>query len=340
MLTTTNQSSPVNVGFIREADKMPVVISAKMPGISFVEWGGNNKDMLQEYLAKFGAVLLRNFAMGTVIEFQQFILEAFAAPVAYADRNAVRSKKYNNIFTSTDAPAEHKLRHHCENSFSMTWPGTVFFYCLEAAEQGGQTPIADVANVFRRLDARVREPFLEKGVKYVRNLGLTDGLSWQYVFQTEDPEEMKRACAASAIECEWFDAQKVRISQIRPAAIYHPGTGLPVWFNQADSFNILNAGKPARDFLLSKYSIEGLPRNSYYGDGATIGMEAISAIHRAYEEESICFDWLPGDLLILDNLKVAHGRNPYIGQRKIVVGMTNPGSWNDVKIVGKGSSGE
>jgi alpha-ketoglutarate-dependent taurine dioxygenase len=38
-------------------------------------------------------------------------------------------------------------------------------------------------------------------------------------------------------------------------------------------------------------------------------------------DNAISFRWERGDVLLLDNYLVAHGRNPYEGPRKILVAM-------------------
>lgn len=45
-------------------------------------------------------------------------------------------------------------------------------------------------------------------------------------------------------------------------------------------------------------------------------------ILEVYEQEKIMFPWQMGDCKILDNLLMAHGHSPYVGNRKIVVAMT------------------
>ena len=38
-------------------------------------------------------------------------------------------------------------------------------------------------------------------------------------------------------------------------------------------------------------------------------------------EQAVAFPWERGDILMLDNMLVAHGRKPFTGPRKILVGM-------------------
>jgi hypothetical protein len=73
--------------------------------------------------------------------------------------------------------------------------------------------------------------------------------------------------------------------------------------------------------MLSIFSEEDLPRNVYYGDGSAIDAADLDCICEAYEQEKIVFPWSTGDVLLLDNMLAAHGRNPFTGARKVVVGM-------------------
>ena len=40
-----------------------------------------------------------------------------------------------------------------------------------------------------------------------------------------------------------------------------------------------------------------------------------------YEKHAVRFQWQPGDMITLDNMLVAHARDPYVGPRKIVVAL-------------------
>ena len=64
-----------------------------------------------------------------------------------------------------------------------------------------------------------------------------------------------------------------------------------------------------------------LPRNAFYGDGTPIEDSVIEEINHIYRQEMISFSWQAGDILMLDNMLFAHGRNPFVGSRKVLVGM-------------------
>ncbi len=76
--------------------------------------------------------------------------------------------------------------------------------------------------------------------------------------------------------------------------------------------------------VVPNYGEENLPRNAYFGDGERIEPTVIEHINCVYEQTAVAFPWQKGDVLMLDNMLAAHGRNPFKGQRKIVVGMAQP----------------
>ena len=97
-----------------------------------------------------------------------------------------------------------------------------------------------------------------------------------------------------------------------------------VWFNQANLFHVSGLPSEIQRSLLSNFDEDSLPRNVYFGDGERIEPEVISHINQVYEREAVNFPWRNGDILMLDNMLIAHGRNPFTGHRKVVVGMAEP----------------
>jgi hypothetical protein len=86
-------------------------------------------------------------------------------------------------------------------------------------------------------------------------------------------------------------------------------------------FHISNLEPAVRESLLEEFGEENLPRNSYYGDGSPIESSVLDEIRGVYREESFSFPWHEGDIMMLDNFLSTHGREPFVGPRKIVVAM-------------------
>ena len=197
----------------------------------------------------------------------------------------------------------------------------IWFYCVKAAERGGETPIADSRRVFQRIDPGIRQRFIEREVLYVRHYGEGLDLSWENVFQTTSRSEVEAYCRGAGIEWQWGDAGRLRTRQRCQAVATHPKTGETVWFNQAHLFHVSSLEAEVRRSLVSTVNPGDLPRNAYYGDGAEIDDSCLDEIRACYRQEAVIFPWQAGDVLMLDNMLTAHARDPYEGERRILVAM-------------------
>lgn len=300
----------------------PLVFTPKELGPNLARWIQDHNDELNRLLYEHGAILFRKFKVNGSREFEQVVAAVGEPMIEYNNRSTPRTQIRGKIYTSTEYPAGETIPLHNENSYTHAWAMKVFFFCVKAPESGGETPIADSRRVYERIAPEVREEFIRKKVRYVRNYGYLD-LPWQEAFQTDSTEAVERACKANDIEFQWFDDGRLRTWQTLPAVARHPVTRRDVWFNQAHLFHVSNLGKELQGSLMSSVGEENLPRNAYYGDGTRIDAAALEEIRRAYDAEEIVFPWLSGDVLLLDNMLFAHGRKPFSGPRQVLVGMAS-----------------
>jgi alpha-ketoglutarate-dependent taurine dioxygenase len=314
---------------VREArlsDEMalPVMFQPEVEGVDLINWAGQNRELLDRRLQKHGALLFRGFNKTSIEIFEQFTRTIATSLMSYGERSSPRHVLSGNIYTSTDHPADQHILLHNEQSYTLNWPMKIWFYCVTPAQQDGRTPIADSRRIYQRLPATVVQKFVEQQVMYVRNYGDMLGLSWQEAFQTDDKRVVEEHCRRDAIEFEWKDENRLRTKQIRPAVRQHPRTGETVWFNHAVFFNIHSLEKTARESLRAGVDDFDLPFNTFYGDGSVIEPATVEEIYEAYRQEQVAFDWQAGDILMLDNMLCAHGREPFVAPRKIAVAMAEP----------------
>jgi alpha-ketoglutarate-dependent taurine dioxygenase len=302
---------------------LPLVMRPSVEGVDLVAWAMSNRELIQACLLKNGGILFRNFKILSPEAFEQVAIACSSDLLPYRERSSPRTQLRNHIYTSTDYPADHSISLHNENSYQHTWPMKIFFFCLLPATHGGETPVADCRKVFERIDQKIRQRFIEKGWMLVRNFGGDLSLTWQSVFQTEDKLAVEAYCREAGIETEWR-GDRLRTRQVRRAVAQHPVTGEPVWFNHMAFFHISMLEPSARETLLSGLEEDDLPNNTYYGDGSPIESSVLEDICDAYRRETVTFAWQQGDILMLDNMLVAHGRNPYAGRRKVLVAMAEP----------------
>ncbi|MBC1221788.1 TauD/TfdA family dioxygenase [Nostoc sp. UCD121] len=320
-----SQNSLIETKQLLPESTIPMVVEPAISGVNLLEWATSNKEVIETLLLKHRALLFRNFNINTTVLFNEFVkLTSSGQLLEYRDRSSPRHEVGDKIYTSTDYPAEQSIFLHNEGTYWLTWPLKIYFGCLIAAQQGGETPIADCRNIFQRIHPKIREKFIEKQVLYVRNYNDGFGLTWQTVFQTRDKAVVEEYCHRNAIKFEWKDGERLQTRQVRQAVAKHPKTGELVWFNHATFFHVSTLEPTLRNALLAEFREEDLPNNTYYGDGSPIEPEVLEELRTAYQQEMVLFTWQPGDLLMLDNMSVAHGRSPFVGQRKVVVGMADP----------------
>jgi alpha-ketoglutarate-dependent taurine dioxygenase len=284
-----------------------------------LRWVGTHQEALRDILREQGLCLLRGFPVG-IEAFGEVAHLIGGGLLEYTERSTPRSTVSGNIYTSTDYPPDQPIPMHNENSYSDTWPSTLFFFCHTAAATGGATPIADSRAVFRLIPDEVHERFAA-GVTYTRTFREGLGLSWQDAFQTTDPAVVDDYCSDHSITCAW-SVDALRTRHRRPATQQEPHTGQQVWFNQANLFHISSLDAEIRETLLEVFNEEDLPRNAYLADGTPIDEHDLAEITRAYDRASLAIAWAPGDIMIINNMLMSHGRAPYTGNRRILVAMT------------------
>jgi alpha-ketoglutarate-dependent taurine dioxygenase len=272
-------------------------------------------------VARSGAVLFRNFDIETVADFEAITGRLVGERLDYVERSTPRTSVGQKVFTSTEYPADQEIQPHNENSYQTRWPRWILFWCETEPGEGGETPLVDSAAVLRSLDPAVRSEFERRGVMYVRNYGLGVDLSWQEAFQTEDAEDVDRRCREGELRTEWFDDRsRLRTEAVRPAVVRHPSSGDELWFNQAHLFHPAALPPDVREALTEVFGDE-LPRDARFGDGGTIPDEAIDHVAGVYRELAEDVAWRRGDLLLVDNMRVAHGRKAFRAPRRILVAM-------------------
>lgn len=287
------------------------------------KWLLANKDQIHQLLYTHGALLFRGFGVASVEEFQD-IAGIFCNEFgSYVGGNSPRTKVASHVFTSTEYPKEEQISMHNEASYLKCMPSRILFFCLEPAAKGGATPLADCRRVLSRIDPQVRSRFDRSGLQYVNNLhgGTGLGKSWMETYCTKDRKEVERCLQADGHAFEWKPNGTLRICMHAPATLRHPATQEEVWTNQAEQWHSSSLESTLLEDLLSILSEEELPHNAFLGDGSPLSKSDLENIRTAMADEERTFKWQAGDVLLCDNLLVMHGRQPYSGDRKILVSM-------------------
>lgn len=178
--------------------------------------------------------------------------------------------------------------------------------------------------MYAAIDPAVREEFARRGWMVVRNFHERFGVAWRELFNTDERSEVEAYCRSKDIEFEWLGADGLRTRARRKAIHTHPETGETVWFNHIVFFHHTTLPAEVQEGLIGLFGEDGLPTNTYYGDGGRIPDEVTDHLRSCYRAATVRFDWQQDDVLVVDNMLAAHGREPFTGTRRIAVAMAEP----------------
>jgi alpha-ketoglutarate-dependent taurine dioxygenase len=166
--------------------------------------------------------------------------------------------------------------------------------------------------------------FEEHGWMLTRNYTDEIGVSFDEAFGTDHRGDIESYCRANGIEFEWQADGGLRTRQRRRAVVRHPQTGRRCWFNQIAFLNEWTLDPEVREFLVDVYGADGLPFNTRLGNGDAVSEDLVHAINEVYAANTAREPWQPGDLMLVDNIRMAHGREPFEGPRAILASMSDP----------------
>lgn len=301
----------------------PHVYEARESGIDALAWIGENRDAIAEKRRVHGAVLLRGLQLDAIATFDR-VLQVMCDRVIAGYGDLPEEKGTDRIYGSTPYPNDRRILFHSESSHMASWPLHQFFACVTASPTGGETPIVDVRRIHDALDDALRERFRSQGLSYIRHFIPGLDVPWQAFFKTTSTAEVEAICARNGAQCAWKHDGILMVRQPSHAVARHPVTGAWSFFNQIMLHHSYFLLEEERAALVSLYGEDNLPRMVTYGDGSQIGDDVLAMLLGLYEEHQVAFPWQSGDLLLLDNMSVAHARNPFSGPRKIIVGMGDP----------------
>ena len=272
-------------------------------------------DQWEGLLLEHGAILFRGYALDGAADFEAAVAALGGESDGYVGGNSPRTRVLHDVFTATDYPASERISLHNELSYRPSWPRRLFFFSEMPALRGGQTPLARGGAVLRAMPRDIVDALRAKRVQYVRRFqpSLRMGKSWQATYDTDDRDRVDEIIRAQGSVAQWGADGALRVSTVCDAFAVHPRTGEEVWFNQAEQWHP-SALAPALRAMLEPRG--QLAHHCEFGDGSPMGDAMLAQIRQVLEAHKLQFDWRKGDLLMLDNVLVMHGREPFSGSRR------------------------
>ncbi|MFI0445970.1 TauD/TfdA family dioxygenase [Actinomadura sp. 6N118] len=286
-------------------------------------WAAGHRDTLRAVVAEHGSVLVRGLGLSDADEtgavFRRLATGLMTEKEAFASRRIYS----DGVYSSPKWPPNQQMCMHHELSYRLEFPGLMMFACLRAPTVGGATAVADSPTVLDALPADLVERFEREGWLLTRTYNDEIGASVAESFGTEDRGAIESYCRANGIEFEWQPGGGLRTRQRRSAVVRHPVTGRRCWFNQIAFLSEWTMDPEVHEFLVDAYGADALPFSTRFGNGDPVGENVVELLNEAYEANTAREPWQAGDLMLVDNVRTAHSREPFEGPREVLVAMAD-----------------
>jgi len=302
----------------------PLVYCCESAGISIDEaaqWVAAKKADLLQQATSHGAVILRGFPTRAAEDFDAIISALSIANFPYKKSlsNAVRVNRTERVFTANEAPSDVEILFHHEMAQTPIYPEWIMFFCEKAAEEGGATQLCRSDWLYDRLAVECSE-FIrnceQKGLQYSNVMPAEDdaqsgmGRSWRSTLGVDTKAAAEQRLADLNYSHQWLEDGCLRATTPPLPAVMEVASGRKTFFNQ----------------LIAAYGGWKDSRNDpadaiRHGDGSKLDAEAVQQAINISEELSFEAHWQSGDVAIIDNTVVMHGRRPFVGTRKVLASL-------------------
>jgi hypothetical protein len=235
--------------------------------------------------------------------------------------NAVRVNRTQRVFTANEAPSDIEIFMHHEMAQTPLFPSRIFFCCLEAAEEDGQTPICRSDILLERLRNECPgfvQTCQQKGLKYSNvmpsenDLASGMGRSWQSTFGVRDRAGAEARLGGLGYSWQWQADGCLRATTPVLPAIRMLASGRAAFFNQ-----LIAA------FLGWKDARNDPSKSIRHGDDTALDRDAVQRAIDISAEIAFDIAWQAGDVAMVDNLMVMHGRRPFRGSRCVLASLAD-----------------
>lgn len=272
-------------------------------------------------LAVHGAILFRGFPVTDAHDFDAFIrafgLESFTYEESLS--NAVRVNKTDLVFTANEAPPDVSIYLHHEMAQTPLFPSRLFFCCTQAPAVHGETPICRSDITLLELE-KVDPDFVarceELGVRYSNTMPGNDdpesgqGRSWRSTLGADTKNTAEARLEKLGYSYEWLDDGSLRATTPRLPAVRTLVDGRRVFFNQ-----LIAAFRGWKD------SRNEPSKSIRFGNDEEIPVASMQAAIDISDRLSFDLAWQAGDVALIDNFLVMHGRRPFEGKRTVLASL-------------------
>lgn len=253
---------------------------------------------VKELLDQHSVVAFRGYDVD-LAKFKAFT-ERFSSKFLIHHNPAARPSALENDRSTTKALAGNDHVHlHGELYYLPNRPDMVWLYCIQPAEEGGETTVCSGRDLLNSLKPATRDLFERKKIRYIHTQSRQ---LWSESFSTESMDEAKKAIRAFGIEeIEEIEGGGLRFGYETSAFMSSPVGRNDLFINSIVQ-TVLK---------VKRYRVE-------FVDGSQIPLDVVNEIAEAGEKCAFGMKWRSGDILLVDNKRNLHGRRAFTGPREVI----------------------
>jgi len=214
-----------------------------------------------------------------------------------------------SILTATGTVQDFAIPLHGEMYYLQHPPPVLWFYCDKDAETGGATTVACAGQFYDELDEKTQEFLGQQKIKYQRHL---DEAEWTRLCQTNDRQRAELFAGSLGNDISWqHDGSMIMEYMTYPlirdrGRTLYMNSMLPAIFAESSNLEPGSLGNRRLPFVVRSES------------GKPISETIVAALIKVQNKIEIPLRLAPGDMLVVDNTRVLHGRRSGTGSRRVV----------------------
>ncbi|OUL25560.1 TauD/TfdA family dioxygenase [Nostoc sp. 106C] len=242
----------------------------------------------------YGVLLFRGFETNTEIftEFSNLLSTDFMDYSGGAfNRRIIKNDK--TVLSVNDFNFEIKL--HGEMYYQKNVPLMLWFFCANPAAEKGETIVCDGRQLFNELSNSTKELFSNKKLKFTVPMNEE---AWQQKYKIDNLNQLQEICRHNDIKLTIYEDKSILTEYISPAIIPSRCRKYRVFINS---------------LLPAKQLYSNLIR---FEDDSEISEEVMSEVNEIAERITTEIAWQKGDILMIDNTRVLHGRRAFSDEKR------------------------